>query len=161
MGPSRPPVRSTTPSEWWGRYVGSSLGFLRLAALARVKRREMLEYPSRVWASRVRREPSVRVSSPPVMGRMPRSLASRANSRAPHRLVSVRAKGGIARGPWLWPVARGRETLPARRNKNSWRGALRIPPSSGRLPVPTGRSSRHGTGSYACRRRGPPGSRSG
>ena len=52
--------------------------------------------------------------------------------------VGVRkGEGRDSRGPWLWPVARGRETLPARRNKNSWRGALRIPPSSGRLPVPT------------------------
>ena len=46
----------------------------------------------RVLASSVMWEPSVRVSSPPVMGRMPRLLARRANSSAPQRFVSVKAR---------------------------------------------------------------------
>ena len=92
--PSRPPVSRMTPSEWWDKSAGSSLGSLRSAALAVVKSREMLEYPARVFASSVRREPSVSVSSPPMMGRMSRLFASRANSSAPQRLVSVRASAG-------------------------------------------------------------------
>ena len=68
----------------------------------------MLAYPSLVMASIARREPSRRVSSPPVMGCMPRLPARRANSRAPHRLVSVRARAGypnstaLDRSSWTW-----------------------------------------------------------
>ena len=54
------------------------------------------------------REPSVRVSSPPVMGLIPRLPARRANSRAPQRLASVRARAGYPYSParasssWTW-----------------------------------------------------------
>ena len=61
--------------------------------LARVNSRERLPYPfGGFLASSTSRVPSVRVSSPPVMGLMPRLPASRANSNAPHKLVSVRAR---------------------------------------------------------------------
>ena len=82
----------TTPSAWEGRCAGSSLGSLRSTALARVNSLDMLAYPCRVPAKRTRREPSSRVSFPPVMGWMPRLPANRANSSAPQRLVSVSAR---------------------------------------------------------------------
>ena len=56
----------------------------------------MLEYPARVWARRVRREPSVRVSSPPVMGRMPRLLARRGELQGPTEVGVGEGEGGIA-----------------------------------------------------------------
>ena len=68
----------------------------------------MLAYPCRVFASSARREPSLRVSSPPVMGLIPKLAASRANSSAPHRLASVRARAGYPYSPawasnsWTW-----------------------------------------------------------
>ena len=68
----------------------------------------MLAYPTLVLASIARREPSSRVSSPPVTGCTPRLPARRANSRAPHRLVSVRAKAGYPNSTaldsisWAW-----------------------------------------------------------
>ena len=80
-----------------------------------VKRREMLEYPCRVRASSVSLDPSVRVNSPPVMGWMPRLLASLANSSAPQRFVSVRASAGYpysfacANSSWTWEAPSPKE----------------------------------------------------
>ena len=75
---------------------------------ASVNSRQRLEYPRLVAASSVIREPSVNVSSPPVTGLTLKPLASRANSRAPHRLVSVKANAGYpyfaarANNSWQW-----------------------------------------------------------
>ena len=115
-----------------------------------VNSREMLEYPARVSASSVSLEQSVSVSSPPVMGRRPRLLASLANSSAPHRLVSVRASAGYpcsfarASSSWVWdaPFPEGVEALNVkldvstrhrslcrcrRSSLRSWNRAIRLP----------------------------------
>ena len=86
---------------------------MRSTALARVKSLEIFEYPTRVFASSVKREPSVRVSSPPVMGCTPRLLASLANSSAPQRLV-VRQRQG-----WVPVLLRPRHQLVHVRRSNS------------------------------------------
>ena len=94
-GPSRPPVSRVTPSVWWGRYAGSSLGFSAVGGVGEGEEAGDVGIARAILGKES--EAGVVGEGKFAAGDGPDAQvawAMRANSKAPHRLVSVRARAG-------------------------------------------------------------------